>query len=231
VSTKLIAAVGALRRGLIVSCQAEEGDPFNQPDLIARFAIAAALGGAVAIRARDPENIRAIRKVVSLPIIGLTKGSYADGRVLITPDFADVEALINAAADIVAIDGTARRRPNGLTGEEFIARIANKNSIPIMADVSTRQEGTAAFRAGAAAVGTTLAGYTRETEGAAGQSPDWRLLKALVRANAGPVILEGRVWTPAQVKRALDFGAYAVVVGTAITRPRIITHRFVEVMH
>lgn len=222
--------LAGLRRGLIVSCQAEEGDPFNTPELTARFALAAAMGGAAAIRARAPENVRAIRKVISLPIIGLTKGAYPDGRVLITPDLIDVEALIDAGADLIAADGTARHRPSGLIGAEFIAAIRKRWMIPIVADVSTREEGAAAFRAGAAAVATTLSGYTSATEPPGARAPDWRLLRTLVRARLGPVILEGRVWTPAHAKRGLDLGAYAVVVGTAISRPRIITHGFVEAM-
>lgn len=225
-----IGVLADLRRGLIVSCQAEAGDPFNTPDLIARFAVAAAMGGAAAIRARGPENVKAILKMVSLPIIGLAKGTYPDGRVLITPDLTDVEALIDAGADLIATDGTARQRPGGLAGDEFIAAIRKRWTIPIVADVSTREEGAAAFRAGAAAVATTLAGYTSATERPGAGAPDWRLLRALVRAGGGPVILEGRVCTPAQAKRGLDLGAYAVVVGTAISRPRVITHGFVAAM-
>jgi N-acylglucosamine-6-phosphate 2-epimerase len=224
------AILAALRHGLIVSCHAEDGDPFDAPDLIARFALAAAMGGAAAIRAREPDNVRAIRKAIALPIIGLTKGTYPGGRVLITPDLTDVEALIDAGADLIAVDGTARRRPNGLTGDEFVAAIATRWPTPIVADVSTREEGAAAFRAGAAAVATTLSGYTDATERAGVSAPDWRLLRALVQSSLGPVILEGRVSTPAQAKRGVDLGAYAVVVGTAISRPRVITQSFVEAM-
>jgi N-acylglucosamine-6-phosphate 2-epimerase len=219
-----------LQHGLIVSCQAEDDDPFNAPDLIARFAIAAEMGGAAGIRAREPDNIRAVRRAISLPIIGLTKGTYADGRVLITPDLRDVEALIDAGADLIAVDATARRRPSGLSGGQFVAAIVKRWPVPVVADVSTSEEGRAAFRAGAAAVATTLAGYTQATEKPELRSPDWVLLQALVQSTGGPVILEGRVWTPAHARRGLDFGAYAIVVGTAISRPRTITHTFVEAM-
>lgn len=220
----------AFHRGLIVSCQAEHGDPFNAPELIARFALAAAMGGAAAIRARGPENVRAIRDAVSLPIIGLAKGMYPDGRVLITPDLADVEALIVAGAELIAADATNRRRPNGLTGGEFIAAIRERWTVPIVADVSTLKEGADAFHAGAAFTATTLSGYTEATERRNLREPDWRLLKGLVQLAAGPVILEARVSTPAQSRRGLDLGAHAVVVGTAISRPRLITRSFVDAM-
>jgi N-acylglucosamine-6-phosphate 2-epimerase len=145
--------------------------------------------------------------VVSQPIIGLTKGSYPNGRVLITPELSDVGALLRAGADLIAVDATLRRRSSGLAGNQLVAEIVKRWSVPIVADVSTLEEGRAAREAGAAFVATTLAGYTDDTALSDDREPDWALLRALVRAKVGPVILEGRVWKPEQAKRGLDLGA------------------------
>jgi N-acylglucosamine-6-phosphate 2-epimerase len=219
-----------LRGGLIVSCQAEGDDPFNAPGHVALFARAAEMGGAAAIRACGPENIAAIRTATSLLILGITKNAYANGSVLITPDAAAVEAVLAAGADVVAADATNRIRPNGMRGDEFIRMIKRGYQAPCLADVSTLSEGIAAFAAGADAVSTTLSGYTPATAGLCSPEPDWELLGTLVALNGGPVIVEGRVWTPAHARRAIDMGAFAVVAGTAITRPRVITRAFVEEM-
>jgi N-acylglucosamine-6-phosphate 2-epimerase len=219
-----------LRRGLIVSCQAEGDDPFNTPSHVALFARAAEMGGAAGIRAREADNIAAIRSAVALPIIGITKSEYEDGSVLITPDFRAVEAVLNAGADIVAADGTDRVRPGGMSGPEFIRRFKSCFSAPLMADISTLDEALGALDAGADAVATTLSGHTPRTAGRVLREPDWELLDALVKAADVPVIVEGSVWTPEQAGRAIDAGAFAVVVGTAITRPRVVTQVFVDRM-
>ena len=224
----IIVLLSKLRGGLIVSCQSEGGDPFHHPSLVALFARAAEMGGASGIRAREPENIRAIKQAVALPIVGLTKGQYEDGAVLITPELTDVESLLDAGADLVAVDGTFRRRPSGLTGSDFVAAVKSRWPIPLVADVSTLDEGTAALQAGADFVATTLSGYTGMRSTPLNSEPDWSLLVSLVNSTSKPVIMEGRVWTPLQARRALDLGAFAVVVGTAITRPRVITKVFVE---
>ncbi len=217
-----------LRGGLIVSCQAEGDDPFNRPEYIALFARAAEMGGAVAIRAREPDNIRAIRAAVKLPIIGLTKGTFPDGSVLITPDFDDAAAIIGAGADIVAVDATRRTRPNGLRSSEFIAGIKKSWNVPVMADCSTLQEAVSAAQAGADLVGTTLSGYTPYTNAASEDEPNWDLLAEMVASVQVPVIVEGRVSTPAHAARAIEMGAFAVVVGTVITRPRVMVRKFAE---
>lgn len=221
--------ISRLRGGIIVSCQAEGDDPFNHPEYLALFARAAEMGGASGIRAREPENIRAIRTSVALPIIGITKSAFADDSVLITGDFHDVQAVIDAGADIVAADTTQRARPNGLSGSQFIAEMKKRWDIPVMADVSTVDEGMAAEGAGADLIGTTLAGYTPYTASRYNEDePDWAVLEALARRARVPVIAEGRIWTPEQARKALELGAFAVVVGTAITRPRVVTRRFVD---
>lgn len=214
-----------LNRGLIVSCQAEEGSPFNSPEFIAAFAKAAELGGAVAVRVRDPENVLAVRKVVDLPVIGLTKGYYGTGKVLITPTMEDVTQLAESGADIVAVDATNRSRPNGMLGSEFLRIVKSNINIPVVADISNLDEALTAANVGADFVSTTLSGYTEDAASANGL-PDLDLVRNISSRVSTPVIAEGRIWTPEQAKAAIELGAHAVCVGTAITRPVDIVHKF-----
>jgi len=211
-------------RGLIVSCQALENEPLHGSDIMARMAIAAEMGGAVGIRANTPEDIRAIRAAVKLPIIGIYKREYEDSEVYITPTFAEAQAVAEAGADMIALDATPRPRPRGETLDQLIDRIHRELDLPIMADCSTVEEGLRAAELGADVVSSTLAGYTpysRKTEG-----PDFEMLAELLDRLAIPIFAEGRFHTPEQVARALEMGCYAVVVGGAITRPQEITARF-----
>ncbi len=212
-----------VRGGLIVSCQALEDEPLHGSAIMARMALAAQQGGAVGIRANGPDDIRAIRHAVPLPIIGL----YKDGRegVYITPTFAHARAVAQAGADVIAIDATARPRPGGETLADLIHRIHSELNRPIMADVSTLEEAQAAADCGADLVGPTLAGYTPYSPPA---DDPISLLRAIVQAPPVPVIAEGRIHTPEQARAALAAGALAVVVGSAITRPQWITARFAE---
>lgn len=211
-------------RGLIVSCQALENEPLHGSDIMARMAIAAEMGGAVGIRANTPEDIRAIRAAVKLPIIGIYKREYEDSEVYITPTFAEAQAVAEAGADMIALDATPRPRPRGETLDQLIDRIHRELDLPVMADCSTVEEGLRAAELGADVVSSTLAGYTpysRKTEG-----PDFEMLAELLDRLAIPIFAEGRFHTPEQVARALEMGCYAVVVGGAITRPQEITARF-----
>ncbi len=213
---------------MIVSCQAEGDDPFNRPELLALFARAAAMGGAVGLRACGGENITAIRAAVDLPVIGITKSMFSDGSVLITADFADVGGLIDAGAQIIALDATQRVRPNGLAGCDFLQAVKQQHDVAVMADVATLDEGIAAGEAGADFVAPTLAGHTPYCPPSSDGEPNWALVEGLVKASAVPVIMEGGIWTTAQACRAVDLGVFAVVVGTAITRPRLVTRTFVK---
>ena len=215
-----------LKRGLIVSCQAEEGSPFNSPEFIVAFARAAEQGGASAVRICGIDNIKAVREEILLPIIGITKEKYPDGSVLITPTVDDCLSIIEAGASVVAADATRRVRPAGLTGKEMIAKARTMLTAPIMADIATYEEAIEAVERGADFVGTTLAGYTRETEGSKTDEPDFELVRRLAARFPDRVIAEGRIWTPEQAKKMVDLGAHAVVVGTAITRPVEIVKRF-----
>jgi N-acylglucosamine-6-phosphate 2-epimerase len=215
-------------RGLIVSCQAEEGSPFNAPEFIAAFAKAAELGGAVALRIRDVENIKAVKRITTVPIIGITKSFFDSGEILITGTFEEIEQVIAAGADIVALDVTNRPRPSGMDGLKFLRAARKRFNIPMMADVATEDEGIAAADAGAELVGTTLSGYTSYTTKMRNDVPDFELIERLSAKLPGQVIAEGRVWTPEQAALSLKLGAYAVVVGTAITRPAAVVKRFAE---
>ena len=221
--------MSTLKRGLIVSCQAEEGSPFNSPQIIAAFAKAAELGGAIGVRVRDPENVQAVSKVINLPIIGLTKGTYESGRVLITPSMDDVLKLVDAGADIIAIDATKRRRPAGLSGNDFLRLVKSKINCLVMADISNAQEGLTAAEEGADFIGTTLSGYVEERPFSL-YEPDYTLIKEIASITKTPVIAEGRIWSPEQAMKAVHLGAFAVCVGTAITRPVDIVRRFVNLL-
>ncbi|MGL4444561.1 MAG: putative N-acetylmannosamine-6-phosphate 2-epimerase [Alsobacter sp.] len=211
---------------LVVSCQAREDNPLHGPSFMAAMALAAAQGGAGAIRANGPGDIAAIRAAVDLPVIGILKRFMEGVPVYITPSFADAKAVAAAGADIVAIDATARDRGGGETLADLIDAIRGRLGVPVFADVSTLDEGLAAEAAGAAYVATTLAGYTGPTAVARDAGPDLDLLAALVAACRVPVVAEGRFDSPDLAARALALGAHAVVVGTMITNPREISRRF-----
>jgi len=211
-------------RGLVVSCQAREGEPLFGGELMARMAKCAFLGGAVGIRANSPPDIRAIRQNVNLPIIGIYKIKTPGFDVYITPDFKAAEKIAQAGADVIALDATARNRSGGETLEYLIKRIRDKLELPVMADCSTLEEGIQAQKLGADAVATTLAGYTSYSKSTPG--PDLELIKLLAQNLSVPVVGEGRYFDPKDVASALNCGAHCVVVGTAITRPQDITARF-----
>ena len=214
----------ALRRGsLVVSCQAREDNPLHGAQYMRAMALAVAHGGAGGIRAEGVADIAAIRAALDLPLIGLLKRWGEGFDVYITPGFADAAAVARAGADVVAIDCTPGTRDGEALGE-LIPRVKRELGVAVMADVATLEEGLAAAALGVDYVGTTLAGYTQaraKTEG-----PDLELLEALVARCAVPVVAEGRFEMPGQVARAFELGAFAVVVGTAITNPREITRRF-----
>ncbi|MDG4833264.1 putative N-acetylmannosamine-6-phosphate 2-epimerase [Solwaraspora sp. WMMD1047] len=209
-------AVTAIAGGLVVSCQAPEGHPLRTPAVIARLAACAALGGAAAVRVNHPDDVRAVKSAVALPVIGLHKVRAAD-RDLITPRWDLAADLAAAGADIVAVEATGRGElPIG----EFVARIHGQLGLPVMADVATLVQGTAAWAAGADLVATTLSGYTEDSPRQS--APDLALVAALTAAGVRTVA-EGRLGTADQVRAAFASGAFAAVVGTAITDPVALT--------
>jgi N-acylglucosamine-6-phosphate 2-epimerase len=207
--------IKALDRGLIVSCQAPVDSPLHEPMVIAAIAQAAANQGAVGVRIDTPAHINAVRQQVKAPIIGLWKQQLPGYEVYITPQFHHAAAIADAGADIIAIDATLRNRPEGETVTSLIAQIHNQLGKAVMADVDTIEAAIAAADAGADLVGTTLYGYTTQTQHLF--PPGFELLTQIVQQLDIPAICEGGVSSPQMARQALDLGAYAVVVGTAIT--------------
>jgi len=213
-----------LKGGLVVSCQAPEGSPLRDPYILGRIAAAAEDAGAVAIRAEGLASIEAIRKEVSVPIIGLIK-RFNSSPIYITPDIDDVRNLVEAGADIVALDATERLREGGVTSADFLAEaVAAIGSVPIMADVDSLPSAVIAAQAGAQLVGTTLSGYTG---GEIPAHPDIDLVREIASVLQLPIIAEGRYSSAEDVQRALDYGAHAVCIGTSLTDPWTLTKRLV----
>jgi N-acylglucosamine-6-phosphate 2-epimerase len=205
----------SLQGGLIVSCQAPAGSPMHEPSVIAAMAQASVNQGAVGVRIESPAHVAAVRQRVSAPIIGLWKQTIPGFDVYITPQVHHAAAIAQAGADIIAIDATARPRPNGETLASLIQRIHSELGKPVMADVDTLDNAIAAVQAGADLVGTTLYGYTDETNQF--KPPGFELLTQLVQKLATFIICEGGIASASMAKQAIDLGADAVVVGTAIT--------------
>ena len=211
-----------LRGGLVVSCQAYGTEPMNDAETMTRVARSVVTGGAVAVRAQGIGHLRQMRAELDVPLIGLWKDGHED--VFITPTLAHATAVADTGAEVVALDGTSRPRPDGLDLAETIRRLREHRHVLVMADVSTVEEGVLAAEAGADLVGTTLSGYTSYTVKTAG--PDLELVERLAAAISVPVVAEGRIHTPADAAAALQRGAHCVVVGTAITHPSTITSWF-----
>jgi N-acylglucosamine-6-phosphate 2-epimerase len=205
----------SLHQGLIVSCQAPVTSPLHDPAVIAAMAEAAVHQTAVGVRIDTPAHIQAVRQRVDVPIIGLWKRQIPGSEVYITPQFEHARAVAEAGADIIAIDATLRDRPDAETVAQLIQQIQQTLGKPVMADVDTLEAAVAAAAFGADMVGTTLYGYTPATQQL--KPPGFGLLAEMVQQLDVPVICEGGIASPQMAKQALDLGAYAVVVGTAIT--------------
>lgn len=219
--------IEALRGKLIVSCQALPEEPLHSSYIMSRMAYAAYVGGASGIRANTVVDIHEIKKTVDLPIIGIIKEVYGDNPVYITPTMKEISALVTEGVDIIAIDGTKRERPDGNTLKALMKEAKEKYPKQLfMADISSVEEAVEAERLGFDFVGTTLVGYTEYTKG---NLPLVELEKVLKSVSI-PVIGEGNLDTPEKAKNALQLGAFAVVVGGAITRPQQITKKFVDEM-
>ncbi len=216
-----------IRGSLIISCQALPGEPLyvEEKSVMYLMARAAKLAGAKCIRTNSVRDVREIKAETGLPVIGLIKQVYEGYEPYITPTMKEVDELVEAGADIIATDCTLRKRGDGLTPEEWVAKIRRRHGdVLLMADISNYEEGVQAWKAGVDFVGTTMSGYTpcsRQEDG-----PDLELVRALSQTVDIPVIGEGKVHYPEQAVEMLDAGAYAVVVGGAITRPLEIARRF-----
>ncbi|MGL6017749.1 MAG: N-acetylmannosamine-6-phosphate 2-epimerase [Gibbsiella quercinecans] len=216
---------------LVVSCQALADEPLHSDFIMSRMALAAQQGGAAAIRANSVADIKAIMAAVALPVIGIIKRDYPDSAIFITATLQEVEELMAAAPAMIALDATARPRPGGVSLPELVCEIRRRYpQLLLMADIATLEEARAADALGFDCIGTTLHGYTAETQGRSLPMDDFAFLQQVLAAVARPVIAEGNITTPAMMARCLRLGAHAVVVGGAITRPQQITARFVAAL-
>ena len=217
-------ALDRLRNGLIVSCQAAPGSPLANRGLMSYMAEAAEAGGAVAIRAEGLRDISEIKKAVSIPIVGLIKLKSENTPVVITPLLEHVYQLLEAGADLIAVDATLRKRVDGTLGNDFVAQAKAIGAV-VIADIDDLESAIAAEKSGAVAVFTTLSGYTK---GQVPELPDIDLVKSCTTHCAVPVIAEGRFNSPELVSQAFDAGAWSVCVGSAITDPWLSTKRFIK---
>ena len=219
-----------IRGTIVVSCQATPGEPLYMKDqsIMYLMARAAKQAGAKMIRTSSVRDIVEIKEETGLPVIGLIKREYPGDTGRITMTMREVDECMEAMADIVSIDCTFNERGDGLTPGEFLAKVKEKYpNIIIMADCATLEEAVAAYEAGADLVGSTMNGYTPQTRDCKGE-PNYELVRDMVAALPCPVIAEGRVHTPEQARKMLQLGAWAVVVGGAITRPLEIATRFMD---
>lgn len=212
---------------LIISCQALPEEPLHSPFIMGRMALAAKQGGASGIRAQGMEDILEIKKQVQLPIIGIVKRNYEDSDVYITPTKKEVDELLAVGVDMIALDATNRTRPHQENLKDLVDDI-KKHGILTMADCSTYEECCNAQDLGFDCVSTTLCGYTPYSEQKEG--PDFALLKRLVNDLDIPVIAEGKINTPEDLKKVMEIGVHSAVVGGAITRPQQIAKRFADAL-
>ncbi|MGN0532119.1 MAG: N-acetylmannosamine-6-phosphate 2-epimerase [Eubacterium sp.] len=221
--------INKIKGGLIVSCQALPDEPLYDSYIMSKMAYAAKSGGAVGIRANTVVDILAIKDAVDLPVIGIIKSVYPDSDVYITPTEEEVDKLIEIGCEIIAIDATNRLRPNGVTLDEFFASVRKKYPNQLfMADTSCFDEGKHAEEIGFDLIGTTMSGYTPYTKGR--KLPDTELISEYATKLHSPVIAEGGIWSPDDLLDVYKAGAHSAVIGTAITRPRDITRRFVNAL-
>ncbi|MCR8968804.1 N-acetylmannosamine-6-phosphate 2-epimerase [Facklamia sp. 7083-14-GEN3] len=224
--------IEGIKGELIVSCQALEDEPLHSSFIMSRMALAAREGGAKGIRSNSVEDIKAIKERVDLPVIGIIKRDYDGADAFITPTMTEVDELMEAKPEIIAIDATGSTRPQGESLSDLMAKIKEKYpQQKLMADCSTLEEMRTAEQLGFDFIGTTLVGYTQQSKGIKIESNDFELIRKAVETIDKPIIAEGNIDTPEKVKRVLDIGVYSVVVGSAITRPQLITKKFVDAIH
>lgn len=215
----------AMQSGLIVSCQASDGTPMDTPEFITAQARTVESAGAKAIRAQGIDNVSSIVRAVKVPVIGLVKSYSPDSDVYITPTVEDVLALVAAGADIVAVDATQRSRQKGITLENFYTEVRKLTAVPLLADIDSLENALHAQSLGFDGIATTLNGYTSSPSTGL---PNVDLVKSITAQVNIPVIAEGGYTTPEQVHQAIENGAWAVCVGTAITNPYLMSKYFIK---
>lgn len=222
--------INRLKGKVVVSCQAMPSEPLYLEKCMAAMMKTVIKGGAGGLRVAGARDVRNAKHLFDVPVIGLTKPDVIPANwqeiVYITPTVKEVIELVEAGADIIAFDGTMRPRPEGAKLEDLIKYIKLNKRVS-MADISTLEEAQNAEKLGADILSTTLSGYTQFSQNR-GDGPDFELLKELVENTNLPVVLEGRIWEPAEVTKAFEIGAHCVVIGSAITRPQLITKRFIQ---
>ncbi len=217
-----------LKGKLIVSCQALPDEPLHSSYIMGRMALAAKQGGAAGIRAQSVSDINEIMKICDLPVIGIIKRNYEDSEVFITPTRKEIEELLTTSCQIIALDATKRQRPNNEKCEDLVKMIHDDHRLA-MADCSTYEECVFAKEMGFDIISSTLCGYTSYSDQQDG--PHYELLKKCVETLDVPIIAEGKINTPDDLKKVFEYcGVYSAVVGGAITRPKQITERFVSVL-
>ena len=224
--------IKALKGQLIVSCQALPQEPLHSSFIMGRMARAAKEGGAAGIRANTKEDIKEIQEVTGLPIIGIVKRDYPDSAVYITPTMKEIEELMEVKPEIVAIDATGALRPGNVTLADFFHQIKEKYpEQKLMADCSTIEEALFADELGFDFIGTTMVGYTPQSKGLKIEENDFEILRTILKKVKHPVIAEGNVNSPEKAKRVIELGSYAVVVGSSITRPQLLTKGYAEAVN
>ncbi len=222
--------VNRLKNKVVVSVQAMPSEPLYLEKCMAAMMKSVVKGGAGGLRVAGVRDVKNAKTLFDIPVIGITKPDIIPANwqeiVYITSTVNDVLSLISAGADVIAFDGTSRPRPDGSTLSEIIKYIKINKRVS-MADISTVEEGISCAKLGANLLSTTLSGYTQFSQNR-GDGPDFELLENLVKETNVPVVLEGRIWEPEEVDRAFELGAHCVVIGSAITRPQLITKRFVQ---
>lgn len=222
--------INRLKNKVVVSVQAMPSEPLYLEKCMVAMMKSVVKGGAGGLRVAGARDVKNAKHLFDIPVIGLTKPDVIPPNwqeiVYITPTLDDVIELVKAGADIIAFDGTMRERPNGAKLEDLIKYIKINKRVS-MADISTVEEGINVAKLGANMLSTTLSGYTQFSQNR-GEGPDFELLEQLVKETNLPVVLEGRIWEPEEVDKAFELGAHCVVIGSAITRPQLITKRFVQ---
>ena len=218
-----------LKGKLIVSCQALPHEPLHSSFIMGKMALAAAEGGAMGIRANTKEDIKEIQLNINLPVIGIVKRDYEDSNVYITPTMREIDELMEVSPEIIALDATGELRPGGITLDEFFMQIKRKYPEQcLMADCSTVEEALYADKLGFDFIGTTLVGYTPQSQGHRIEENDFEILRKIIANSTHRIIAEGNINTPQKARRVIELGAFSVVVGSIITRPQIITKTFVD---
>ena len=224
--------IKGIHQKLVVSCQALPHEPLHSSFIMGRMALAAFQGGACGIRANTKEDIAEIQKNVDLPIIGIVKRDYEDSAVYITPTMKEIEELMEVKPEIIALDATGAVRPGNVTLDDFFKECKEKYPDQMwMADCSTIEEALHADELGFDFIGTTMVGYTPQSQGDKIEANDFEIIRTILSKAKHPVIAEGNINTPEKVKRVIELGCYSVVVGSIITRPQLITKAFADALN